>query len=183
MSLLINNKPISRELLIVVNNIGIITEATSNCFDILGYTNLEMQNTNIYKYLNYTFDDLIIIENLNIEISRKDGLKLFFDIHITPLIIDNNNEGIYLSIIDISKYKEIEKREKIFFKMLQNPKDIVCRLELIPEPKFTYLSPSVENILGYLLEDYMKNPMLPFQIIHPCKTNLHYFNNHASHPI
>lgn len=167
MSTFINEKPISRELLIVVNNIGIITEATSNCFDILGYTNLEIQNTNISKYLIYTFDDLILKKNLNVEISRKDRIKLFLDIKITPLIINDKNEGIHLSIIDISKYKEIENREKRFFKMLQNSKDIVCRLELVPEPKFTYISPSVENILGYPLEDYLKNPMLPFEIIHP----------------
>lgn len=167
MNVFINKKPISRELLIIVNNLGIITEVTSNCFELLGYSNLEMQNTNIYKYLNYTFDDLVLIENLNVEILRKDGAKLFFDIHITPLIIDNKNEGIYLSIIDISKYKEMENREKIFFKMLENSKDIVCRFELIPEPKFAYLSPSVENILGYPLEDYMKDPMIPFKITHP----------------
>jgi diguanylate cyclase (GGDEF)-like protein/PAS domain S-box-containing protein len=51
--------------------------------------------------------------------------------------------------------------------MLENSKDIVCRLELVPELKFTYMSPSVEDILGYPVEDYIKNPMLPFQIIHP----------------
>ncbi len=167
MSTVINNKPISRELLIVINNLGIITESTSNCFNLLGYTNSEMQNTNISKYFNYTFDDLILMKNINVEISRKDGVKLFFDIHITPLIIDNKNKSICLSIIDISKYKEIENRGRIFFKMLQNSKDIVCRLELIPELKFTYLSPSVENVLGYPLEDYIKNPMLPCEIIHP----------------
>lgn len=167
MNKFINKKPILRELLILVNNLGIITEATTNCFDLLGYTNLEMQNTNIHKYLNYTFDDLALMENLNVEISRKDGVKLFFDIHITPIIIDNKNEGIHLSIIDISKYKEIENREKIFIKMLQNSKDIVCRLELVPKLKFAYLSPSVENILGYTLEEHMKNPMLPFEITHP----------------
>lgn len=167
MSIFIDNKPISRELIIVVNNIGIITEVTSNCLDILGYTNLEMQNVHISKYLNYAFDDLILMKNLNVEISRKDGEKLFFDIHITPLIVDNKNEGIYLSIIDISKYKEIENREKIFFKMLQNSKDIVCRLELVPKLKFTYLSPSVESILGYTVEEHIKNPMLPFEIVHP----------------
>ena len=167
MNMFINKKSISRELLIIVNNLGIITEATSNCFELLGYSNSEMQNTNIYKYLIYTFDDLVLIENLNVEILRKDGVKLFFDIHITPLIIDNKNEGIYLSIIDISKYKEVEDREKIFFKMLQNSKDIVCRFELVPKPKFTYLSPSVEDILGYSLEDYTKNPMLPCEIVHP----------------
>lgn len=167
MNIFNNKKTISRELLIQINNLGIITEITPNCFDILGYTNSEMQNTNISKYLNYTFDDLIPIKNLNVEILRKNGVKLFFDIHITPLIIDNKIEGIYLSIIDISKYKEVENREKKFFKMLGNSKDIVCRLELVPELKFTYMSPSVEDILGYPVEDYIKNPMLPFQIIHP----------------
>lgn len=167
MNLLVNNKPMSRELLININNLGIITEITPNCFDMLGYKSLEMLDTNIYEYLNYTFDDLILLRNLNVKISRKDGTKIFFDIHLTPIIIDNKNIGIYLSIIDVSKYKEIENREKIFFKMLQSSKDIVCRLELIPEPKFTYLTPSVENILGYPLEDYMKNPMLPFEITHP----------------
>lgn len=167
MSTFINEKPLSRELLININNIGEITEITPNCFDILGYTNLEMQNTNISKYLNYTFDDLILMKNLNVEISRKDRIKLFLDIQITPLIINNTNESIHLSIIDISKYKEIENREKIFFKMLQNSKDIVCRLELIPKLKFTYLSPSVEDILGYTVEEHMRNPMLPFEITHP----------------
>lgn len=163
----INTAHISRELLIVVNNIGTITEVTSNCFDILGYTNSEMQNTNIYTYLNYTFADLILAENLNIEISKKDGVKLFFDIHVTPLIINNKIDCIYLSIIDISKYKEIKNREKAYYKMLQNSKDIICRFEIIPEPKFTYLSPSVEDILGYTVEEHMIDPMLVFNIIHP----------------
>jgi diguanylate cyclase (GGDEF)-like protein/PAS domain S-box-containing protein len=167
MNLFTHKKSIPRELLIEVNNSGVITQITSNCFDMLGYTNSEMRNTNISKYLNFTFDDLILMENLNVEISRKDEVKLFFDIHIMPIIINNKNEGIYLSIIDISKYKEVEDREKIFFKMLQNSKDIICRFKVIPEPKFIYISPSVEDILGYPVEDYIKNPMLPFHIIHP----------------
>ncbi|MTK11979.1 MAG: diguanylate cyclase [Clostridiaceae bacterium] len=167
MDIFINKKAISRELLIEVNNYGIITEITSNCFDILGYTNSEMLNTNIFEYLNYTFDDLVLNENFNAEISKKDGVKLFFDICATPLVTNNIIEGICFSFIDISKYKEFEDREKMFFKMFEDAKDIVCRLELIPELKFTYISPSVEDIVGYTVEEHMKNPMLPFEIVHP----------------
>ena len=167
MSLFINKKPISRELLIVVNTIGIITETTSNCFDILGYNNSEMQNTNISKYLNYTSDDLILMKNLNVEILRKDGVKLFFDIHITPLIINNKLESITFSLFDITKDKELHSREKIALKIFEYTKDIVCRFELLPEIKFTYLSQSVEDITGYAVEEYMKNPMLAFEITHP----------------
>lgn len=53
------------------------------------------------------------------------------------------------------------------FKMLEHAKDILCRFEIVPEPKFTYLSPSVENILGYTVEEYLKNPMFVFNIVHP----------------
>ena len=61
MSLMVNNI-VSRELQIEVNNSGIITQTTSNCYDILGYTDVEILNTNISKYLKYTFDDLILNE-------------------------------------------------------------------------------------------------------------------------
>lgn len=167
MSIFINKKAISRELLIEINNYGIITEITSNCFHILGYTEKEMLNTNIFKYLNYTFDDLVLNENFNAEISKKDGVKLFFDICATPLVTNNKIEGICFSFIDISKYKDFENREKMTLKMFEHTKDIVCRFEIIPELKFTYLSNSIEDILGYTVEEHIKNPMLPFEIAHP----------------
>ncbi|MBU3142712.1 PAS domain-containing protein [Clostridium sp. CF012] len=113
MSLLGNTRIVSRELQVEVNTSGIITQITSNCYDILGYTDVEILNTNIRKY------------------------------------------------------KESIDQEKMVFKMLERSKDIVCRLEIIPEPKFTYLSRSAEDMFGYRLEEYKKNPMLPFEIAHP----------------
>lgn len=55
----------------------------------------------------------------------------------------------------------------MFFKMFENAKDIVCRFEILPESKFTYLSQSVEDILGYRVKEYMENPNLIFEIVHP----------------
>ncbi|MBU3111665.1 diguanylate cyclase domain-containing protein [Clostridium lacusfryxellense] len=168
MSLIPNRTIFSRELQIVIDSCGMITEITSNCYDILGYTDVEMLDTNICKYLKYTFDDLVHIESTNAEILSKDGIKIFFDIssnHIRNN--DNKHYLVHLSLIDISKYKESKNREEMLFRMFSHAKDLICRLELIPEVKFTYLSPSVEDILGYSLEEYKKNPMLPFEIIHP----------------
>lgn len=162
-----NSKFTSRELQIKVNKYGIITEITSNCFDILGCSDTEILNTNISNYLNYTFDDLVLNENFNVEISMKNGVKRFLDIHTTPLIVNNTTESIYLSIIDVSRYKESENKGNMLFKMIEHSKDIVCRVELIPNRKYTYLSPSVEDILGYKLEEHLKNPFLPFEIVHP----------------
>jgi len=168
MSVIANNKIVSRELQIELNNSGIITQITSNCYDILGYTATQMLDTNISKYLKYTFDDLIHIECFNAEILRKDGIKIFFDI-LSNYIITNDNKTyhIHLSLIDISKYREPKGQEKMVFRMLERAKDITCRFEIIPEPKFTYLSPSVEAIFGYNLEEFQKNPMLQVEIAHP----------------
>lgn len=167
MNRFVNEKAISRELLIEINNFGIITEITPNCFNMLGYADTEMLNTNISNYLNYTFDDLSRNKNFNAQISKKDGIKLFFDVHATPLIINNRIKGISLSLIDISKYKEFENKPKMILKMFEHTRDIISRFEIIPKPKFTYLNSSVEDILGYPLEEYIKNPMLPFEITHP----------------
>lgn len=168
MSLLGNNRMVSRELQVEISNSGIITQITSNCYHILGYKDVEILNTNISNYLKYTFDELVITENFNAEILNKNGIKRSFDVFAYPIIgYDNKIQHIHLSLIDISKYKESISREKMIFKMLERSKDIVCRLELIPEPKFTYLSRSAEDMFGYSLEEYKKNPMLPFEITHP----------------
>lgn len=67
-SLLANKMVASRELQIEVDNSGLITQITSNCYDILGYTDIEILNTNISKYLKYTFNKLAHCENFNAEI-------------------------------------------------------------------------------------------------------------------
>ncbi|MGV8981787.1 sensor domain-containing diguanylate cyclase [Clostridium sp.] len=168
MSLLVNKRIVSRELQVEVNNSGTITQVTSNCYDILGYADAEILNTNISNYLKYTFDELVVNESFNAEISNKDGINLFFDISSKPIILnDSKIEHIHLSLIDISKYKESQDKEKMVFRMLERAKDIVCRFEIIPEPKFTYLSHSAEDILGYSIDEYLENPMLVFEIAHP----------------
>lgn len=83
------------------------------------------------------------------------------------MVNDNKIKHIHLSLIDVSKYKQSKDREEMAFRMFERAKDLVGKFEIIPEPKFTYLSPSIENILGYTLEEIKKNPMLPFEIIHP----------------
>lgn len=162
-----NNKITSRELEIVITNHGIITDITTNCYDILGYTNDEMINTNISKLFKINIKNLISNKDLNVEFTRKDGLTQYFSVQATPFTTDNKVEAFYLSIIDISKYKELEKRDNLILRMLEHAKDIICRWELLPEPRFTYLNSSVEDFFGYPIEDYIKNPMLPFEIAHP----------------
>ncbi|ERI93376.1 diguanylate cyclase domain protein [Clostridiales bacterium oral taxon 876 str. F0540] len=153
---------VSRELKIEVDKKGIITRVSSNCYNVIGYKDCELIGAYIFDYIDYSYEELKLVRSFNAEIEGKDRVKGYFDIQV-----NTTDEGIFLSIIDISKYKELEKMDKMKLKMFEKTKDIVCRFEILPKPRFIYLSPSVEKILGYPLEDYMKNPMLPFELVHP----------------
>ena len=73
-----------------------------------------MLNTNISKYFNYTFDELVETKNFNAEISRKDGLKIFFDVHVTPIKInDNKIELIYFQLLILANIKNLKARKNI----------------------------------------------------------------------
>lgn len=162
-----NNRFISRELQMSITTSGIITDATDNCYEILGYINYELINKNISELFKINSHNLISNKEFNIEFTKKDGLTRYLNVQVAQSSTDNEIETFYLSIIDISKYKELENRDKLTLRMLKHAKDLVCRLELIPKMKFSYLSSSVEDFFGYTLEDCQKNPMLPFEIVHP----------------
>jgi diguanylate cyclase (GGDEF)-like protein/PAS domain S-box-containing protein len=57
--------------------------------------------------------------------------------------------------------------EKTINQIFERSRYIIYRTELIPTFKFTYLSPSIEELLGYSAEEHLINPMLPFELSHP----------------
>ena len=163
----------SRELLIQVDVNGVIKLVSSNCFDILEIKQNELISTNIYALLGYKFDDLLSKRNVESVILKKDGEKLFFDIVANPMFNENFEiYGIDLSLINVNKYVQREKRNDEFTKIFENSKDLIYKFQIIPEFKFIYISPSVKDILGYNVEEYYSNPLFPFQLIHPEDTEI-----------
>lgn len=163
-----NNLKPSRELLIQVDEIGKITAITPNCYDILGFTESELINTYIYSHLGYDLDSLLSHTNIQTSMQKKDGEKLFFNLAVTPLIKDNYKIiGAKLSLIDISKYVQLEEYCNQFKKIFEKTKDIIFTFQIIPEQKFLYLSNSIMNILGYDADAHFKNPNLVFELTHP----------------
>lgn len=70
-------------------------------------------------------------------------------------------------MINITKYKVSEEREKMLKNIVQNSKDIVYRFEVSPKKRFSYLSDAVEEILGISIEEHYENPLIPLEISHP----------------
>lgn len=163
-----NNITTCRELLIQVDAVGIITLISNNCYDILGFTQNELLNTHIGALLGNSFSELLSYTNIEASISRKDGQKLFFDVESNPLFNDNSESvGVYLSLINISKYVHIKEQNKQFIKTFEKTKDFIFTFQVLPELKFIYISPSVTDILGYDAEFYYADPNFVFTLAHP----------------
>jgi len=161
-----NKTNFSREIYIETNNDRLITFISENCCTILGYEQDELINKSINNYISTIPKNTT--ENFEGTFLLKNGTSMVIDVNLAP-IIDSNGAliGLKLSLIDISKYKKINNDEKRIVQMFERSKDLIYRLEVYPDIKFTYLSPSVTNILGYPLEDHIVNPCLPFEIVHP----------------
>jgi diguanylate cyclase (GGDEF)-like protein/PAS domain S-box-containing protein len=66
------------------------------------------------------------------------------------------------------KRKKIGVNEKRVFQLVENSKDIVYHYQVKPERKFLYLSPAIENFLGFgILAEAYRNPDVPYERIHP----------------
>ena len=163
-----DNFQASRELHIQINKLGIITLISPNCYDILGFTDHEMLNTYICNYIGYSFHDLLIHKDFQNGVYKKNGERLFFDIVSKPLLDEDSRiVGAYMSLINISKYVNIQEQYSHFIKLFERAKDIVFKYQLIPEPRFTYISPSISVILGHDRDEYFNNPFLVFELVHP----------------
>jgi PAS domain S-box-containing protein len=85
------------------------------------------------------------------------------------ILFNNNWEPVRIigAMMDISHQKKAEenlrKREAQFSSLLQNSSDIICVLDL--SAAFSYVSPSVEKILGYAVEELIGKSRKNF--LHP----------------
>ncbi|MFW2490359.1 PAS domain-containing sensor histidine kinase [Clostridium chromiireducens] len=163
-----DNFEIMRELLIKVDTDGLIESISKNCCRILGFMQSEILNTNIDKFLGYGFNDLLSRESFETLVLKKDGKQLLFEVVSKPVFNDGSKiVGAYLSLIDISKYLHIEERYNQLIETCEKTKDVFFTFQILPEFKFIYINPYIEEILGYDLEMHYADSNFPFSIVHP----------------
>jgi diguanylate cyclase (GGDEF)-like protein/PAS domain S-box-containing protein len=157
-----------REVYIEIDDNEFITFISENCYNILGYMQEELVNKNISDYLSAMPKNFISTTNFEATISLKNGGHINIDVNIDLIEnSDGDTTGKKLSLMDISKYTKNNNNEKRLIQMFEHSKDFIYRFEVYPEFKFTYLSTSVKEILGYTLEEYISNPYIPIEIVLP----------------
>ena len=157
-----------REVSIEIDNNEVVTFISQNCKNLLGYTQHELVSKNIGDILSIIPSKNKSITNIKASIITRIGTVIPVDLAGSPLIDDNNDiSGYRISLFDISAYLKFDSHEKTINNMFERSRDIIYRTELIPAFKFTYLSPSIKEILGYSAEEHLINPMIPYEIVHP----------------
>ncbi len=62
---------------------------------------------------------------------------------------------------------ELEVRERRFRLLAEHARDVIIRYAIAPEPRFEYVSPAVETVLGYPPEAFYADPGLMARLVHP----------------
>jgi PAS domain S-box-containing protein len=103
-------------------------------------------------------------------LKRKDGTKLFVELN-AGLITFQGTPADLVIVQDITERKLAEKAlqesEERFRRLAENAPDVVFRIEILPEPNLSYISPAVARYLDYTPEEFYTNPELGLKLVHP----------------
>ncbi|PRR83686.1 diguanylate cyclase [Clostridium vincentii] len=161
---------------------GDIFEYNEAFVDITGYTKEEIESKNTDElnfYISQGQREYLILELRkngffkNMEAVFQNKNKEQINAIVSSKFINIKGTTYILSVIrDITHLKEIEKRlresEERHRLLADNASDVIWTMDL--EGKFTYISPSVEKLRGYSVEEVLKQSqeevLCPSSLIH-----------------
>lgn len=179
-----------QEGVVYLNKDAEILKANQQAFKLLGINEDSWTNwAEINKQVSFCDETLqpIRLDELPIIKSVKEGLEfkgkvvglvfsdatdirwLSISTKLEFLTKDHNEYRVFVTLSDISERKEfvdtLSESEYKYRRLTENLQDVVFRYELVPERKFSYVSPSVITLTGYRPEEYYKNPDLGLSVV------------------
>ena len=150
--------------IVFVNNEGVRLIGASTYNELLGLPVVKFvhpdNRRHIYNELRNGFDDGIVIAPIEVVLQRLDGAQIEVEIKAMQIILDNEL-SVQLIIRDITSRKESEKQlfasEQKYRRITENMSDIVWTADL--QFNMTFLSPSVEKMIGETVEEHIKRPI------------------------
>ena len=83
---------------------------------------------------------------------------------------DDGIVGVICTFTEVTKERRAEEAlrasEERFRLLAENAADVMYRIRVGPSPRFEYLNPAVESVLGYTPEEFYEDPGLVAQITH-----------------
>ena len=90
-----------------------------------------------------------------------------------PVMVVHPLATVVLGLLFAQRLRNYNVRESLsesesrFRLLAENASDMIFRVELVPERKFTYVSPSSVSLTGYSPEEYYADSELAFRTVHP----------------
>ena len=157
-----------REIYIELDDNELIIFISENCTNLLGYPMQDLLNKSIKDILSFIPQKTISVANIKSSVIAKNGTIIPVDLAGSPIVNYNNDiTGYRLSLINIACVLNFKNPEKVITQMFERSRDIIYRVELIPTFRFTYLSHSIKEVLGYSAKENLIDPMLVFNLVHP----------------
>ncbi|MCK5187978.1 MAG: PAS domain S-box protein, partial [Deltaproteobacteria bacterium] len=157
----------SRDAIYLNTREGDFIDVNQAMLDIFGYTREEMVGMNaikIYANPGERSNSLIEIDqkgfhkDYEIKFKKKDGREMNCLLTSTPRRADDGSilgyQGIIKDITELKLAKEvIQKSEEKYRFLADNSIDVIWQVDL--KLAFTYVSPSVENMMGYTVDEWV----------------------------
>ncbi|HEY1038695.1 MAG TPA: PAS domain S-box protein [Bacteroidia bacterium] len=82
------------------------------------------------------------------------------------------NLGISRDVTEeLTRKEKLKQSEEKYRLLAENASDVIFTYAFKPTPHYTYISPSMETITGYPVENFYKDPFFGFKITHPDDKN------------
>jgi PAS domain S-box-containing protein len=164
----------SSDIILLINRDSIITYTNAAAEKVLGLKREEIVGSHMYKYLHP--DDLTLVTGIfekffndtnsnvqraEIRISNKDGAWHTVEATGANLIYGNTVEAVLVNLRDVTEHKKVEEAlknsEAMYHLLADNITEHVWIMDL--KLKLVYISPSVEKIYGYTVDEVKKLKM------------------------
>ena len=159
-----------------------ITYVNPKLIQMVEYSEKELLDKTIYDFFGEK-DIEIVMDQFSkhkkglpglfeMEWHKKDGGILYVMISTQPIIIEHgNNTGSVVVVTDITNLKknetELKESEEKFRELLDNTQNVIYKLNL-QTLAYDYVSPSVERVLGYTIQEYTETNVSKATVsIHP----------------
>jgi PAS domain S-box-containing protein len=158
----------SSDIILLINKASVITYANPETQRAFGRKKEEIVGSNMYDYIHpddislvsglfdrFFMDTRPVVQKAEIRISNKDGNWHTVEAQGTNLIQDNEVQSVIVNIRDITERKKMEEAlkqsESLYRLLADNISEHIWIMDL--NFNFTYISPSVEKIYGYSVEE------------------------------
>ncbi|MBA3971048.1 MAG: PAS domain S-box protein, partial [Bacteroidetes bacterium] len=98
------------------------------------------------------------------------GQARYYKSKVTAVV---KNKKVVAAVIDASEItkevtiqQQLKESEERFRALAQNASDVIFRYQVYPVFKQEYISPSIQNLIGYSPDEYYKDPYLGARITH-----------------